>query len=212
MSTNFCSFVFTEAGRALLADDELSLAKYGWQLAELHEDRRDVSVRFHDQEDRETVHVHPSYEQRVQDAEKEHCELLARMATPEGRVALLEERRARMREVEAKDRERADAETRRMQKLLDDLYAWKPPLVLERLKESIFQDARNWTPAIGFRMPEWAETDDGMTAHLLESAGRRLRRAREELDEERQKVVQLNDWLARMRATFGPEPEGYWKR
>jgi len=212
VTTNFCSFVFTEAGRRLLAEDGLSLAKFGWQLAELHEDRRDVAVRFYDQEDRQTVQVHKSYEDRLREAERVHDELVTRLSTSEGRAGVIADRRVGLRKAESQTREREEAQTRRMQALLDDLSAWKAPAVLEPLRASLLEDARNWEPAAGFSEPRWARRDDDLVAHCLEEAGRCLRVAREDLVKERAKVERLNEWLAAMRNTFGLEPEDYWKR
>jgi hypothetical protein len=210
MSTNFCSFVFTDTGRKLLSGETIRLASSGWRLAEWHEDRQAVAWRLRDQEDRSRIQVNPTWEQRVRESESELRELTERLGTPEGQATLVAERRAKMKAFAEGDRARVEAQTRRMQDLLDELSAWKAEPALEQLRQSLIEDAKNWSPATEFRMPEWSETNDDMTAHLLDSAKRRLRIAKKDLDEEHETVARLNEWLAAMRRAFGPEPEGYW--
>lgn len=207
---NFCSFIFTEAGRRVLEQDDMSLTKVGWQIAIAHRDRADVAARFREQEGRDRLVLHSSYEERLERARRENDELLARLSGAEGRAAWIRERRADMTAGEAKFARIADDQVRRMQILVDELEAWKTPEVLAGLRTDLISDARNWRPPYGPPVPDWAKADDSLVAHDVKRHAMAVVMCSNELSEEKAKIERLNEWLAAMRAAFGSEPEGYW--
>lgn len=208
---NFASFVFTEAGRRILDQEGLSLYQIGWQLALSHRDRANVAARFRDQEDRSRLSLHPSYTERLDKAVKARRDLLDKLATPEGRAAWIKERREDMRSAEAKFAKIADDQVRRMQSLIDELEAWKAPEALSALRQDLISDARDWRPPCGPSYRAWTSIDDALVDHDLDQHDRTARLYARELEQEKETVARLNEWLLAMRVAFGPEPEGYWE-